>query len=332
MIPDQSSSETAGSSVAARFTRTRSASSSPLNRRNDSCSLSAASFSARMESSRKGLVPPRPVPAVRDAERLQPGPAAVEGGEHPGAVGGEGEGVLEVRGPGPVAGRDGPLVVGHVGLLGPQRHHRLDREGQAPLQLRAAARAAHVGDVRGLVHRGADPVTGEVLQDAVRLDPLARLGLLARTCSSTAWEMSLTRPPRRAAAMPGPERLLGDPHQLGGLRGDLAHGHGDGRVAVPAVDDRAAVDRDDVAVLEHPGARDPVHHLVVDRGADGRREGRVAVPQERGHPAGVADVLLRDRVELTGADAGDDPRAEQLQRLRRRAARRPASSLSVRGS
>ena len=44
---------------------------------------------------------------------------------------------------------------------------------------------------------------------------------------------------------------------------DLADRNGHRGVGVPALDDRAAVDRDDVALLEHPVAGDAVHdHLV----------------------------------------------------------------------
>ena len=59
----------------------------------------------------------------------------------------------------------------------------------------------------------------------------------------------------------------------------LADGDRHGRVSVPALDDRTAVDRDDVAVLDHPPAGDAVDHLLVDRGAYDRG---VAVIAEKG--------------------------------------------------
>jgi hypothetical protein len=52
--------------------------------------------------------------------------------------------------------------------------------------------------------------------------------------------------------MPAPHRLLGDPHQLAPPRGTSPTATVT-RVAVPAVDDRPAVDRDHVALVEHPG-------------------------------------------------------------------------------
>ena len=87
-----------------------------------------------------------------------------------------------------------------------------------------------------------------------------------------------------------PQGLLGDPHQLGDVGGTSPTRDGDRRVAVPAVDDRAAVDRDDVAVVQHPVARDAVDDLVVHRRADGRRERRVAVALEGRDGAGGPDA------------------------------------------
>ena len=81
----------------------------------------------------------------------------------------------------------------------------------------------------------------------------------------------------------------------------------DGRVAVPAVDDGTAVDRDHVALDQPSRPRDPVHDLVVDRHAQAGREPVVAL--ERRHRAAVADVLLGDGVELAGRDARAAPRS-----------------------
>ena len=62
----------------------------------------------------------------------------------------------------------------------------------------------------------------------------------------------------------------------------VADAHGERGVAVPAVDDGAAVDRDDVALVEDAGAGDAVDDLVVDAGADHRREAVVAEEVRRG--------------------------------------------------
>ena len=51
---------------------------------------------------------------------------------------------------------------------------------------------------------------------------------------------------------------------------------GDGGVAAPAPHAAARVDADHIARSEHARARDPVHHLVVDRDAAGRRKGHLS--------------------------------------------------------
>ena len=92
---------------------------------------------------------------------------------------------------------------------------------------------------------------------------------------------------------------------IGGRR--VADVEGPRRVAVPAVEDRAGVDRHDLARADGPLARDAVDDLVVDRDADARRErparvdARVAL--ERRDRAGPADVLLGEAVEVGGGDA-----------------------------
>src|SRR6202044_3328682 len=88
-----------------------------------------------------------------------------------------------------------------------------------------------------------------------------------------------------------------------------------GRVAVPAVEDRAAVDRDQVPGLELgavPG--DAVHDLVVDGGADRRRITVIALEGRDG--AGLADFPLGDRVEFRGGDARLDRGRQHVQRAR----------------
>ena len=67
-------------------------------------------------------------------------------------------------------------------------------------------------------------------------------------------------------------------------------------VAVPAVDIGAAVDRDDVARLEHARARDAVHDLVVDRGAD--RVAVAAYELEVGASRRGDDDRVGERVQL----------------------------------
>ena len=238
------------------------------------------------------------------------GLSAVERGQHPGAVHSQGKGVLEMGGLAAVAGDHRPLVLGEVGLLAAEGHHRLHGQRQTLDQLGAAAGSADVRDVRRLVHLGADAVADVVLEDAV-------VALAADVALDRVGDVGEPAAEARGGDA-GPQRVLGDLQQAAYVVGDgvrTAHRDGDGGVAVPAVHDGAAVEADDVALDEHPLPRDAVHDLVVDRRTDRARERRVPVAQERRHAAVRADVLLGDPVEVTGGDAGPHRRAHQLEAL-----------------
>jgi hypothetical protein len=78
---------------------------------------------------------------------------------------------------------------------------------------------------------------------------------------------------------------------------------------VPALDDRPAVDRQQIAVREDVGGRgDAVHDLFVHRRTDRRRVAVVA--EERRHTATIPDHLLGNHVELAGAHAGPGSRGD----------------------
>ncbi len=175
-----------------------------------------------------------------------------------------------------VVGDDRPVVLERVVLLLAQREHRLDRERQTLDQLRALAGLAVVRHVRRLVHRRPDPVPDEVLDDPVR-----RVGAHVRLDRGRDVGQPATE---LGGGEPTPHRLLADPGQLEQFVGaTCADRHRDRRVAVPAVDDRTAVDRDQVALGQHPVARDAVHDLVVHRGADRAGEAVVALERRLSH-------------------------------------------------
>ena len=93
--------------------------------------------------------------------------------------------------------------------------------------------------------------------------------------------------------------------QLDDLGRRLADHEGPGTVAVPAVVDRSGVNRHDLAVADLALAGDPVDNLVVDRDAEAGRErvASMAVPLERWHRPGRADMALGKAVEVSGGDA-----------------------------
>jgi hypothetical protein len=102
----------------------------------------------------------------------------------------------------------------------------------------------------------------------------------------------------------GPHGPLGGLDEPAGGLVDLADRDGHGGVAVPALDDRATVDRQDVAVLQHVPVGDPVDDPGVGRQAQGGREPVVA--EERRDPAAAADDPLGQRVQLGQGDPGPD--------------------------
>src|SRR5207245_10322137 len=72
-------------------------------------------------------------------------------GQHPGPVLEDRDGVLEMGRQRAVLGGDRPFVLVEVDLRPARRDHRLDRQGHAGLEERAAARTAEVRDLRVLL-------------------------------------------------------------------------------------------------------------------------------------------------------------------------------------
>ena len=143
-----------------------------------------------------------------------------------------------------------------------------------------------VRDLRVLVHGGADPVA-DVL--AHHREPGR-----ARRCPRP------RRRRRRGGGPPPPASIAAssDRRVTSMSRFDSSStspiGHGDRGVGVPALDDRPAVDREDVAVVEHDVvARDAVHDHVVGRRAHHR--GEPVVPEEVRPGAAPLDHLARRR-------------------------------------
>src|SRR5262249_48147571 len=113
---------------------------------------------------------------------------------------------------------------------------------------------------------------------------------------------------------PRPETLAADVEQGLQLGLDRPDRQSDSRIAVPALVLHAAVERDDVAVLELAigrdlpralgelaAARDPVDDLLVDRDADDR--GIAAIAEEAGLAAELLHLRVRGLVELVRGDA-----------------------------
>src|SRR6185369_2220915 len=141
--------------------------------------------------------------------------------------------------------------------------HRLDGQAQAGLELATRATGPEVGDLRLLVHLGPDAVADELADDTE-----------VRLCGDglDGGRDVLDMVAGHGGGDAGHHRAAGQVDELGDLRRRVADVEGPRAVTVPAVEDRAGVDRHDLACTDRPLARDAVDDLVVDRDADAGRE------------------------------------------------------------
>ena len=215
--------------------------------------------------------------------------------------------MLGVGGEAAVGGDHGPLVVEELGASAAEADHRLHRVGLTGTELAALAGVAPVGDVGLLVHGHADAVAGVLLhhREAGRLGhPLDRRTDVGQAAA------------RLHGLDAGRQGRFGDVDQALRLGVDLPHPGREGGITVPALDDGAAVDGDEVALLEPVGTGDPVHDHVVRRRADHGRERRVAVAEEVRPSAPALDDVPADPVELERGDARPDRLADARVHLR----------------
>ena len=158
-------------------------------------------------------------------------------------------------------------------FVGAQRQHRLDRQHRARRQMGPAPGRALVGQERVHVH-AACRCRGR--RSRRRCRTCGRGAPRRRGCRSR-WRARRRsagcRAPWRRYPPPWTARVASRQRLVGGDQ--RADAERDGRVAVPAVEDRAAVDGHQVTRGQHlVGRRDAVHDAVVDRRADARRESR----------------------------------------------------------
>src|SRR5688572_2531650 len=84
---------------------------------------------------------------------------------------GHGDRVLEVGGERTVDGGDRPVIGEDMGAVVTQREHGLDGEAESRFELATLAAGAVVGDLRLLVHLGADAVANELADHAEAVRP-----------------------------------------------------------------------------------------------------------------------------------------------------------------
>src|SRR5918998_3509642 len=224
-------------------------------------------------------------------------------GEHPRAVLGDGDGMLEVGREGAVDGVDGPAVpLADADVVAPQGDHGLYGEGHPGQEARARAGPAVVGDLGVLVHLAPNPVGDEVPHDPV-----------APTLGQSLYRVPDVPEPLAGARLLG-GRLEAPPGGLEeplGLFRHLPYRDGGGGIGHEALVAHADVQRDDVPLLEAVGAGDAVHDHGIRRGADRGRKALVALELRGAAPR--EDELLGQGVELLRRDARTDVRGEHPQ-------------------
>ena len=187
--------------------------------------------------------------------------------------------------------------------------HRLDGEEHAFAQHRAVARPAEMQHARRLVELPPETVAAEIPHHGkthrfdIGLDGVADVA-----------EMR-ARPHRLDAAH---QRLMRRPHQPARLYADAVPDREHAaRIAVPAVQDDADVNIEDVAVAQPARAGNAVADDMVDGCADRLREALVV--ERRRHRVVPDDEVVAKRVELLRRRARDDVRRHMVQHFGREA-------------
>ena len=99
-----------------------------------------------------------------------------------------------------------------------------------------------------------------------------------------------------------------------GLRIDLAHRHGNGRVAIKAVYHRSKIERNNVPFFEDPlWRRDAMHYLAIDRGAQHGR--KPVIPLEGGLDAQLGKPAFRRLLQIERGGARLHAAAHQLEHV-----------------
>src|SRR5690606_34151956 len=199
---------------------------------------------------------------------------------------------LEVRRERSVRGHHGPVVIQHPRLLGSQIEHWLDAERHALEKPRPPIPVTIVRHVGIFVESPADSVPAIALHDAVSARRRERFDRVPDLAEPVA---------RLRGTNAFPERLLRVPKQLSGFVGDVPDRVGPCRVSMPSVDDRAEVERYDIALLQHPLPGESMNDLFVHGRAN--RAGETVIPEEVCQRPELFQGIDNDRVELAGGDA-----------------------------
>src|SRR5229473_1354217 len=212
--------------------------------------------------------------------------------QNPRPVGGDRNGVLEVRRGAAVRCFRHPLIP-HPHFWTAGVHHRLDGDDHALLQPRAASLVTVVRQVGLVVHLRSDPVPHELTHHRKTV-------LLHPTLHRVA---DIPEPVARAHLVNrAVERFPGHIQHLPQRRLNLPHRDRDRRIRVVAVHFHPEINRDDIAFAQLPlRRRDPVNDLAVHRRA--QHAGIAAISLERRLARPPSDFFLGKLLEVHRRDS-----------------------------
>src|SRR2546422_6790909 len=199
--------------------------------------------------------------------------------QDPGSVWRHCHGVLEMRRRASVSSDRRPIIH-HANFALARVHHRLNRQNQAFVEPQSAPRFAVVRQVGLVVHPCPDAVSHKLAdhRESLRLDP----GLHGcRNITQPVADAHFLNRTVKGLTRGSQERL--------DFRRDLAHRDGHRCIGEIAVELDAEVNRNNIALAEHAlRRRNPVHHFLVDRGAQRARVTTISLERR-------AARMLRDR-------------------------------------
>ena len=175
--------------------------------------------------------------------------------------------MFPLRGQATVLGDDGPAVAHLANVTLASVDHRLDGENHAFLQLDPCAGLAVMQDLRVFMKFLADAVAAKFPHDGIT----ARFRVFLDGMTDVA-----QRSARFDLLDASPHTLVGDVAKALGLRGGGADAEHAAGITVIAILDGRDVEVDDVTIFQHAISGHAVAYLLVDRGADGLRVGRMA--------------------------------------------------------
>jgi len=184
----------------------------------------------------------------------------LKGGEYLCLALADADGVLEVGSRLSILCADSPAVLVHPDIATTHGYHRFDGDAHGGLEHHSVATAPVVGHLRVFVHLAADAVSAQFADDAVALGFAVRLHSVADVTQMATGDCCLD------AFI---QAFLRGAQQLFDLVANLADAERVGGVAAKAVEQRAAVDGNDVTVLQYRlRIGDTMYDDVVHRGAD----------------------------------------------------------------